>query len=164
MKSNFLRPFRFNCWIFTKQYHQESYRDQNVAKIPNSTPKNGTFYPMISWVYNNHYVILILHLGIFISKTQGNKFAKKKVSFGNFTIYRKAKFWWPLFDSNFSRVNVIFVWNQLYYQSNSLHLFWMRWAKHFAIIIWKFSIHERNTFARSAISYSHSTLFNKSFS
>ena len=61
MKSNFSRPFRFNSWISTNQY-QKKVTETKVEKILNGIPKNGTFDPMISWVYNNHYVILIFHL------------------------------------------------------------------------------------------------------
>ena len=61
MKSNFSRPFRFNNWIFTKQY-QKKVIETKVEKNPKRHPENGIFHPMISWVYNNHCVILIFHL------------------------------------------------------------------------------------------------------
>ena len=35
--------------------------ETKVEKIPKRHPENGIFHPMISWVYNNHCVILILH-------------------------------------------------------------------------------------------------------
>ena len=40
---------------------EKSYRDQS-SKNPRPYPENGIFHPMISWVYNNHCVILIFHL------------------------------------------------------------------------------------------------------
>ena len=33
---------------------------------------------------------------------------------GNCRIHQSCRFWWPLFDSNFRTVNLIFGWNQLY--------------------------------------------------
>ena len=40
---------------------EKSSRDQSW-KNPKQHPENGIFHPMISWVYNNHCVILIFHL------------------------------------------------------------------------------------------------------
>ena len=39
---------------------EKSCRDQSCEN-PKRHPKNGIFHPMISWVYNNHHVNLILH-------------------------------------------------------------------------------------------------------
>ena len=39
---------------------EKSCRDQS-CKNPKRHPENGIFHPMIPWVYNNHYVTLILH-------------------------------------------------------------------------------------------------------
>ena len=61
MKSNFSRPFRFNNWIAIKQY-QKKVTETKDQKNPRPYPENGIFHPMISWVYNNHCVILIFHL------------------------------------------------------------------------------------------------------
>ena len=76
MKSNFSRPFGLNNRISTKQY-QKKVTETKVEKSKTRHPKNGTFNPMISWVYNNHCVISILHLGIFISKTHRKDLPKK---------------------------------------------------------------------------------------
>ena len=50
---------------------------------------------------------------------------------GDCRINQSGRFWWPLFDSNFRTVNVIFGQKQLYQKIFTLG---MRWAKNFAII------------------------------
>ena len=81
MKSNFSRPFRFNT------YPLNSTR----KKLQNQ--KIHLFHPVISWVYNNHYVDPVF----FLKK-------EKNCYHGEYRISQSGRFWWDQ--------NVIFGWNQ----------------------------------------------------
>ena len=61
MKSNFSRPIRFHSWN-SSNWTQKKVTETKVEKNPKQHPENDIFHPLISWVYNNHYVILIFHL------------------------------------------------------------------------------------------------------
>ena len=60
MKSNFSRPFRFNNFIPLQAVTEKSTMTK-VVEIGKRHPKGSPFHSMISWVYNNHYAILIPH-------------------------------------------------------------------------------------------------------
>ena len=51
---------------------------------------------------------------------------------GDYRMSQSGRFWWPLFDSNFYTVNVIFGWNQLY--QKNFTSFGNKMSKKFAII------------------------------
>ena len=57
---------------------------------------------------------------------------------GDYRISQSGRFWWPLFDSNFYTVNVIFGWNHVYFIPEKFYIFFHFWesddAKNFAII------------------------------
>ena len=56
-----LKTFQIGRLDFHYTVPEKSYRDQSCEYCKRH-PENATFHPMISWVYNNHYVILIFHL------------------------------------------------------------------------------------------------------
>ena len=61
MESNFSSSIRFHSWT-SSNWTQKKVTETKDKKKPRPYPENGIFHPMISWVYNNHYVILIFHL------------------------------------------------------------------------------------------------------
>ena len=90
---------------------EKSYGDQSWEN-PKRQPWESAFHPMIPWVYSNHYSILILHQVFLWANTKEK--TGYKMYHGDSTIGHKVRFWWPVFDSNFRIVNIIFGWNQLY--------------------------------------------------
>ena len=160
MKSNFSRPFRFNSWISTNQY-QKKVTETKVEKILNGIPKNGTFDPMISWVYNNHSCEwLIFHLRIFMSE-----YGKEKTCW-NVPGWLQDQSKWSILMASF--------WQQFLHSKSDfwlkptiprgiLHLLGMRWAKKITITLW-WSSYTRETLSPGQRIFSRSTLFNKSFS
>ena len=67
----------------------------------------------------------------------------------NHRISQSGRFWWPLFDSNFYTVNVIFGWNQLY--QKKFYIFWESDEQKILQLSLTVSLHERNAFTWSAI-------------
>ena len=126
MKSNFSRPLRFHSWT-SSNWTQKKVTETKVEKIPNGTLKMAFFTP---WFLGFTTIIikyqLFIRLGIGCYE-QISKKKKAKIYHGDCRISQTGRFWWPLFDSNFHTVNVIFGWNQLY-QKNFTFL-GMRWAK-----------------------------------
>ena len=61
-------PWESQQLNLTLTVSEKSYRDQSCEN-PKWSPENGTFHPMISWVYNNHDYEILLYtfsLGIFM--------------------------------------------------------------------------------------------------
>ena len=79
---------------------------------------------------------------------------------GDCRISQTGRFWWPLFDSNFHTVNVIFGWKPTI--PENFYIFW-EWdeQKNFAIIFEGFDTPKKRFRQRF---FSRSTLFIKSFS
>ena len=95
--------------------------------------------------------------GIYMSEYQRKKFAK--MYHGDCRISQTGQFWWPLFD--FHTVNVIFGWNQLYQKNYTS--FGDEMSKKFCNYLWR-SSYTKETLSPGQRIFSHTTLFNKSFS
>ena len=156
MKSNFLRPMRFHSWT-SSNWTQKKVTETKVVKNPKRYPENGIFHPMISWVYNNHYVILILYLVSLWANIKEKNCYHVKIYHGDCRISQTGRFWWPLFDSNFHTVNVIFGWNQLY--QKFFTSFGNKMSKQLSS-----TVLIQETLSPGQRFFSCSTLFNKSFS
>ena len=97
--------------------------------------------------------------GIFSEQISKKKFAK--MYHGDYRISQSGRFWWPLFDSNFYTVNVIFGWSQLY--QKNFTSFGNKMSKKFCNYLWRFW-YTKETLSPGQRLFSRLTLFNKSFS
>ena len=153
MKSNFSRTFRLNSWIATKQY-QKRVTETKFVKIPNGILKTVTFHPMIAWVYNNHYEILLFHW-VFSSAKLKEKTCQK-VSLWQYDQLKKCNF-----DDLFSRAIFAFWLKKTI--PEKIYIFW-RWDEQkFCNYLWRFS-YTKETLSPGQQFFFRSTLFSKSFS
>ena len=132
MKSNFSRPIRFHSWISTKQY-QKKVTETKVEKIPNGTLKMA-FSPHDFLSLQQSLCNINFFIWYFYEQISRKIFAK--IYKGDCRISQSGRFWWPLFDSNFHTVNVIFGWNQLY--QKFFTSFGNEMNKKFCNYLWRF--------------------------
>ena len=158
MKSNFSRPIRFHSWT-SSNWTQKKVTETKVEKIPNGTLKMAFLYT--PWFLGFTTIIIKYQLFIWYFYEQISKKKLAKMYHGDYRISQSGRFWWPLFDSNFHTVNVIFGWNQPY--QRNFTSFGDKMSKKFCNYLWRFW-YTKETLSPGQRFYSRSTLFNKSFS
>ena len=159
MKSNSSRPFGFNSQISHLNSTRKKLQRPKLKKSQ-MAPWKWHFSPLDFLGLQQSLLNINYSLGIFMSKCQKKK-KKAKIYHGDCRISQTGRFWWPLFDSSFHTVNVIFGWNQLY-QKNFTY-FGNEMSKKFCNYLWRFW-NTKETLSPGQRFFSRSTLFNKSFS
>ena len=157
MKSDFSRPITFHSWTsstvrslsetskrtaYMQVLFDLSERERTVTgprkklqrpKLKKRHPENGIFTP---WFLG--FTTIIINFSFFIWHFY-EQISKKKLAemyHGDYRISQSGRFWWPLFDSNFHTVNVIFGWNQLY--QRNFTSFGNEMSKNFFNYLWRF--------------------------
>ena len=150
MKSNFSRSIRFHSWT-SSNWTQKKVTETKDQKILDRTLKMAFFTP---WFLGFTTIICCFYEQI--SKT---KLAEMYHS--DCRINQSGRFWWPLFDSNFRTVNVIFGWNQPY--QRNFTSFGDEMSKNFCNYLWRLW-YTKEMLSPGQRFFSRLTLFNKSFS